>query len=200
MALFLFMTLQQAVAQCPDTQDRHTRRIAYNIYGGFLGGAHGFADNDEPYAAHFGFGVSYAIDRHWSVMPALAYRAKFEVGNDSPDVGQYDCSFIDVPVLVQYRPWGQHRSGLVVECGPVFSFRSSGGAYEIYVADHSLSIERQIYKNFDFGFQPGVYCQFGRHWQLGLQSYLGLLNIARQYEGSENFRYRDLVLMLRYHF
>lgn len=78
------------------------KRVEHNFYIG-LGGAHSFEGVDDPYAFHIGYGLDYYLTRHWSIMPGIGYRAKFEVGDYEEGIGSYDCSYFDVPVLIQYH-------------------------------------------------------------------------------------------------
>lgn len=91
----LLITLSAALLLCLPIsgQDKH---FEHNIYVG-LGGAHSFEGVDDPYAFHIGYGLNYYLTRHWSIMPGISYRAKFEVGDDEVGIGSYDCSYFDIP-------------------------------------------------------------------------------------------------------
>ncbi len=180
-----------------NAQDRHWE---HNVYIDF-GGAKSVTDGDDPYALHLGYGLNYYIDSHWSVMPGVAYRAKFDTGDTDDGAIDYDCSYIDIPIVAQYHLNLFKRSGIVFEFGPVFSFRTSGNEYYID-ADPSAPLQgKQIYKNFDFGLQPAVYYQASRHWRLGVKGHIGLINICKQYPGvSDSFHYDDFTASIGFCF
>ncbi len=176
------------------------KRIEHNFYIG-LGYATEFADEEAPIAFHVGYGLNYYLTRHWSVMPGIGYRAKFEVGDVTGKEGAYDCSYIDIPVLIQYHLSNPRKSGLVVECGPVFSFIASNNQYYNGADPNYPLNDRGIYRPFDFGLQPGIYYQMGKHWRLGLQGHVGLLNLEKDYPGvSGSFHFHDLTATLNFHF
>jgi len=176
------------------------KRIEHNFYIG-LGYATEFADEEAPIAFHVGYGLNYYLTRHWSVMPGIGYRAKFEVGDVTGKEGAYDCSYIDIPVLIQYHLSNPRKSGLVVECGPVFSFIASNNQYYNGADPNYPLNDRDIYRPFDFGLQPGIYYQMGKHWRLGLQGHVGLLNLEKDYPGvSGSFHFHDLTATLNFHF
>ena len=176
------------------------KRIEHNFYIG-LGGAHSFEGIDDPYAFHIGYGLNYYLTHHWSIMPGIGYRAKFEVGDDEVGIGSYDCSFIDIPVLIQYHLSNPRKSGLVVECGPVFSFIASNNQYYIDADPNHPLNDKDIYRSFDFGLQPGIYYQMGKHWRLGVQGHVGLLNLQKDYPGTTgSYHFHDCALTLNFHF
>ena len=176
------------------------KRIEHNFYIG-LGYATEFADEEAPIAFHVGYGLNYYLTRHWSVMPGIGYCAKFEVGDVTGKEGAYDCSYIDIPVLIQYHLSNPRKSGLVVECGPVFSFIASNNQYYNGADPNYPLNDRDIYRPFDFGLQPGIYYQMGKHWRLGLQGHVGLLNLEKDYPGvSGSYHFHDLTTTLNFHF
>ena len=176
------------------------KRIEHNFYIG-LGYATEFADEEAPIAFHVGYGLNYYLTRHWSVMPGIGYRAKFEVGDVTGKEGAYDCSYIDIPVLIQYHLSNPRKSGLVVECGSVFSFIASNNQYYNGADPNYPLNDRDIYRPFDFSLQPGIYYQMGKHWRLGLQGHVGLLNLEKDYPGvSGSFHFHDLTATLNFHF
>ena len=176
------------------------KRIEHNFYIG-LGYATEFADEEAPIAFHVGYGLNYYLTRHWSVMPGIGYRAKFEVGDVTGKEGAYDCSYIDIPVLIQYHLSNPRKSGLVVECGSVFSFIASNNQYYNGADPNYPLNDRDIYRPFDFSLQPGIYYQMGKHWRLGLQGHVGLLNLEKDYLGvSGSYHFHDLTATLNFHF
>ena len=78
------------------------KRFEHNFYVG-LGYATEFANEEAPIAFHVGYGLNCYLSPHWSIMPGIGYRAKFEVGDDEVGIGSYDCSFIDIPVLIDRK-------------------------------------------------------------------------------------------------
>ena len=82
-------------------QDKH---FEHNIYIG-LGGAHSFEGVDDPYAFHIGYGLNYYLTRHWSVMPGIGYRAKFEVATTAHSSTSRFSSSIISPIHVRVDWW-----------------------------------------------------------------------------------------------
>lgn len=184
---FLFVVL------CVSAQHK---RFEHNFYVGF-GVASSFADGDDPCALHVGYGLNYYLSPRWSVMPGVGYREKFKLGSDDDGEVDYHCSFLDIPILVQYHFYNPQKGGWVVECGPVFSFITSNSEYGTV----GPPMNADIYKNFDFGLQPGIYYQLGRHCRLGLQGHVGLLNIQKDYTWTHgSYHFHDLVATLNFHF
>lgn len=171
-----------------------TKRWENNIYVDF-GGVTKIADED-PYAFHIGYGLNYYFNDHWSLMPGIAFRAKFEPGDADGDEGAYDCSFIDLPIVGQYHLNLYKHNGFVFEAGPVFSFLVSNNQYYVgYLSD------KDIYRNFDIGMQASIYLQLGRHWRLGMKGHLGFLDIAKKYPAlSESYHCNELTASLDFHF
>lgn len=176
------------------------KRFEHNFYVG-LGYATEFANEEAPIAFHVGYGLNCYLSPHWSIMPGIGYRAKFEVGDDEVGIGSYDCSFIDILVLIQYHLSNPRKSGLVVECGPVFSFIASNNQYYIDADPNHPLNDKDIYRSFDFGLQPGIYYQMGKHWRLGVQGHIGLLNLQKDYPGTTgSYHFHDCALTLNFHF
>jgi hypothetical protein len=53
-----------------------------------LGYATEFTDEEAPTAFHVGYGLNYYLSSHWSIMPGVGYREKFEVGDAT---GKEEC-------------------------------------------------------------------------------------------------------------
>lgn len=166
-----------------------------------------FEDGDDDHVAlHLGYGLNYYFNQHWSVMPGIGLRTKFSFGDPDDGADSHGCTFLDIPVLAQYHLNGQ-ANGLVFELGPVFSFITDNDRYYIdaYYNDYNDPLNgKKEYKNFDLGIRPGVYYQAG-HWRFGVQSYIGLLNIKKNYAYrisniSGSYHFTDIAATVGFHF
>lgn len=177
-----------------------SRTIEHNLYFGF-GAAKSVDRFDSPCALHVGYGANIYFSNNWSVMPGIAFRTKFDTGNDAVAKGASDCSFIDVPIVAQYHFSGADRNGFVAELGPVFSFITSNQTVAIMDENYKEGTAG-MFKHFDLGLQPGIYYQLGRHWRLGVQAHLGLLNISKQIQDikQDSYHFNDVVATINFHF
>lgn len=189
MRKFLSLILCLSVFTLANAQEKHWE---HNFYIDF-GRANSFINGDDPYAFHVGYGLNFYIDKKWSVMPGIAYRTKFDPGDADEGAGNYDCSYFDIPIVAQYHLNLFRYSGLVFEFGPVFSFRTSGNQYYMDADPDDPLQGKQIYKNFDFGLQPAVYYQAGRHCRIGVKGHIGLTDICKKYPtAAESYHFTDL--------
>lgn len=194
---FLALLICMSAFTVADAQEKHWE---HNIYIEF-GGAKSFSDGEDPYAFHIGYGLNYYIDKHWSVMPGISYRAKFKWGDTDDGASDYDCSYIDIPIVGQYHLNFFRHSGVVFEVGPVFSFRASGNEYYNDLGTYEPWDSKQIYKSFDVGIQPAVYYQAGRHWRIGVKGHIGLINQCKKYQGiNESYHADDITASLEFCF
>ena len=177
------------------------KHFEHNLYIG-LGGVTSTPFDDGSYAFRMGYGLNCHVSGHWSIMPGIGYRARFQIGDTDPGVYAYDCSYIDVPVLVQYHLMNNPRkSGLVVELGPVFSFLTSNATHYNDADPGDALNDKDVYRLFDLGLQPGVYYQLGRHWRLGVQGHIGLLDVIKKYSSvNESYHNHDLSIVANFHF
>lgn len=177
-----------------------TKHWEHNVYAG-VGIANTLEDGDEQTTAlHVGYGLNYYVTPQWSAMPGVALRVKTRLGELKDGGGSYNATYIDVPLLMQYHFSGSKREGVVVECGPVFSFLADGD-YHYYDADPWHPIDgKEEYKKFDLGIRPAVYYET-RHWRFGVQSYIGLLDTKRKYPPYVTDRYHavDVVATVNFH-
>jgi hypothetical protein len=152
---FLFLVITLSICALSHAQ---VKRLEHNFYLG-LGGVNSTPYNDDSYAFRLGYGINCYFSNHWSFMPGVAVRARFEPGDEDGGEGAYDCTYIDIPLLAQYHLSSPKKSGLVVECGPVFSFIVSNNSYYIDADPANRLNDKNIYKTLDLGIQPGIYYQ-----------------------------------------
>lgn len=131
------------------------KRWEHNIYQG-MGWVNKFVKEDEQnIALHVGYGINYHIDSRWSLMPGVGLRLK-GFGHDNENAGNCSSTYIDFPILVQYHFGGEKRQGIVLECGPVLSFRAHGEKYHggaDWWLPHPFN-GKQEYRKFDLGVRP----------------------------------------------
>ena len=121
-------------------------------------GVASLAENNVHYSLRIGYGLNYYLAENWSVMPGVSYRTVFDDPSkgDIDGIGSDDCSFIDVPVLLQYHQHARGEKGFVAELGPVFSFLTSNSTYYVDADPQDELNDKKMYKSLDFGIQPGV--------------------------------------------
>lgn len=183
------------------TGNAQKKTIEHNFYLGV--GVANMMEGGVYYASCVGYGLNYYLSPHWSVMPGVGYRGRFGNPFASAMIGKeyYDCSFLDVPVLVQYHQHASEENGWVAELGPVFSILASND-YHYVDADPTDELNgKKVYRNFDFGIQPGIYYQVGKHWRFGVQAHVGFLNIVKKYPNmSETLYTHDVMATVNFHF
>lgn len=196
MRKFLSLILCLSVFTLANAQEKHWE---HNFYIDF-GGANTFTDDDDAASMHIGYGLNYYFNKNWSVMPGIALRSKFGIDEDD-GAGTYNCQYIDIPVVAQYHLNFNERRAIAFELGPVFSFRVSGDEYYIDAEPDDPLQGKQIYKNFDFGLQPAVYYQAGKHWRLGIKGHIGLIDISKKYPTvAESYHFTDLTASIGFCF
>ena len=139
----------------PASARAQSKRWEHNIYQG-MGWVNKFVKEDEQnIALHVGYGINYHIDSRWSLMPGVGLRLK-GFGHDNENAGNCSSTYIDFPILVQYHFGGEKRQGIVLECGPVLSFRAHGEKYHggaDWWLPHPFN-GKQEYRKFDLGVRP----------------------------------------------
>lgn len=138
----------------PASARAQSKRWEHNIYQG-MGWVNKFVKEDEQnIALHVGYGINYHIDSRWSLMPGVGLRLK-GFGHDNENAGNCSSTYIDFPILVQYHFGGEKRQGIVLECGPVLSFRAHGEKYHGGAdwSQHPFD-GKQEYRKFDLGVRP----------------------------------------------
>lgn len=145
-------------------------------------GVASLAKYNVHYSLRIGYGLNYYLAENWSIMPGVSYRTVFEdpFKGDVVGVESDDCSFIDVPVLLQYHQHARGEKGFVAELGPVFSFLTSNSTHYVDADPQDELNHKKMYKSFDFGIQPGVYYQTGKHWRFGVQASHRLLQYVEE--------------------
>ena len=102
--------------------------------------------------------------------------AHFSWSGNSPDY----LELYDFSVVGRYH-LGTNANRLVLGLGPAFSYVSSSNTF-FNDGDPDLPINgKKKFKKFDVGLQPSVYFLFWKHFQIGLEGNIGLLNMRRPY-------------------
>ena len=129
-----------------------------------------------------GYGLSYRMSPHWSVMPGVAYRSVIEGGPfEYYDGHDYDSfTFLDVPLLVRYHT-GVNKRYFTFGFGPVFSFCTNNDTYYMDADPRSPLNDLKKCKTFSLGLQPTVSYQFARHFSVGLDGYICLTNLKQHH-------------------
>lgn len=174
-------------------QEKHWE---HNIYLD-IGTAKHFSSENTPFVLHLGYGLSYSFRNHWSLTAGIACRAMLQPDGADGNGSDYDCTYLDLPMVAQYHVPLAGRRGLVFEIGPVFSLCTENGKYDFDANPDDPLQGKPIYKKFDFGLQPAVYYRSGRHWQFGLKGHFGLLNQSRKYGvPTDDYYFRELTVSI----
>ena len=174
LSILLFMTAVCACAQ--------EKKWGHNIYvaGGLLIDRE-WGKNETGTSMKLGYGLNYNFSEQWSIMSGLAIRRDAEhffsselYGEDSDDF-----QFLDIPVLMQFNV-NKWAFGL----GPVFSFCIVNDEYHLDRVDSpytELNGNNKI-KTFYFSLQPCVRYNISRHFWLGVEGNIGLMNVNKTYD------------------
>ena len=80
-----------------------------------------------------------------------------------------------MPLLFQYHFSKERHNGMMVECGPVVSFRTHTGTHtKFFIGNEDL------FRKFDLAVQPGVFYEM-KNWKFGVQSHIGLIDTKCKY-------------------
>ena len=127
-------------------------------------------------------GVEKSIANDWSVMAGGGYRGQLSdiahagwQGND-PD----GLSLADAFLVGRYR-LDNGRNAFVFGLGPQISFVTTNDTYYIDADPNHPLAGRKKFKNTDYGIQPSVYMEIGKHWELGIEGCFGLRNMRIRY-------------------
>lgn len=127
-------------------------------------------------------GVEKSIADDWSVMAGGGYRSQLSdiahagwQGND-PD----GLSLADAFLVGRYRI-DNGRNAFVFGLGPQISFVTTNDTYYIDADPNHPLAGRKKFKNADYGIQPSVYMEIGKHWELGIEGCFGLRNMRIRY-------------------
>lgn len=178
--LFVIVLLLTSIL-CAKSQDY--RRWENHIYAG-QGFIYDYKDGQGEGGMSFvaGYGLSYRMSPHWSVMPGVALRS---IGEDLPaETFEGDDSdtftFLDVPLLVRYHRGvgkGDHSFGI----GPVLSFCVGNDTFYIDADPRSPLNHLNKCKKFSLGLQPTFSYQFARHLNVSLDAYFCLTNLKQHH-------------------
>ena len=204
-SLFIFMNrkfITTMLALClVFVSHAQEHKIEHNFNLGV--GVASLAKYNVHYSLRIGYGLNYYLAENWSIMPGVSYRTVFDDPSkgDIDGIGSDDCSFIDVPVLLQYHQHARGEKGFVAELGPVFSFLTSNSTYYVDADPQDELNDKKMYKSFDFGIQPGVYYQTGKHWRFGVQAHIGFCNMLKKYPRiNDSKRLNDVAATVNFSF
>lgn len=203
-SLYIFLTtLLLFVISAPVTAQ--IKRWEHNAYIG-VGRVNRFNPEDkQTTAVHAGYGINYYLTPNWSIMPGIGVRMK-AFGKDNDETGNCEAIYIDVPMIAQYHFSGDKHTGLVAECGFVFSFLPSNKVYQntSWIPQHPFEGHKK-YTNYDFGIRPGIYYETPK-WRFGAQSHIGIMDVKRKYkiysnsdDLNEPYHIFDIVATISYH-
>ena len=137
---------------------------------------------ESMFALNAGYGLNYYLKENWSVLTGVTFRRIAGYG--------LLVSYLDVPLALQYHV-SADNSPWIFGLGPVFSYCIKNDEYSAdhYVADGVAVIDQKRFKDFCLGLQPSIAYRLNRHWQIGVEGYIGLTNVRRSYDqqvGSEH--------------
>ncbi|MBO4752958.1 MAG: PorT family protein [Bacteroidales bacterium] len=159
-------------------------------------------EGEEGVSIVAGYGLSYRMSPHWSVMPGVAYRSVIEGAlYEYFDGYDYDSfSFLDVPFLVRYHT-GVGKRYFTFGFGPVLSFCTNNDTYYMDADPRSPLNNLNKCKTFSLGLQPTASYQFARHFSVGIDGYICLTNL-KQHHGlsSGGIHIHSLTFRMAYNF
>ena len=128
------------------------------------------------------YGLDLRFNEEWSMMPEVGYRTgmgdyahRSWAGND-PDY--LDCYDFSLTARYHMKTDANHY---VLGLGPAFSYVSTSDTY-YFDADPSHPLAgKEKFNKYDIGLKPSVSYLVGKHFQVGLEANIGLLNMRRQY-------------------
>ena len=121
------------------------------------------------------YGLDLRFNEEWSMMPEVGYRTGSWAGND-PDY--LDCYDFSLTARYHMKTDANHY---VLGLGPAFSYVSTSDTY-YFDADPSHPLAgKEKFNKYDIGLKPSVSYLVGKHFQVGLEANIGLLNMRRQY-------------------
>jgi len=195
--LFLFsFLLTSLLSSAQEGQIEHTIYVG----GGYFWESRGSGAQTVTGASlKIGYALDYFITHNLSVMPGIALRSEMEGGFGDSDDGaaDYDFTFLDIPVMLRYH-FGE-GSRWAVGVGPAFSYAIHRD--EIYNdADPSDPIAGQpVIKKTDFALHLNI-CYKLNHWRLGIDSRIGLTDVAMKYVGTPSRHINNVSAVIGYSF
>ena len=129
-----------------------------------------------------GYGLNYYLKENWSLHTGLTFRRSSGYG--------LQVGYLDIPLALQYHITADN-SPWTFGVGPVFSLCAMNDEYDAdhYVADGVDVVGQKMFKDFSLGLRPSIGYRLNRHWQIGVEGYIGLTNIYKEYghsAGSEH--------------
>ena len=183
------------------------RRVEFHLQLGgglFLESGAGAKDQNPGLVTRQSVGVDIRLNEKWSIMPGFGYRdemgdyAHFSWDGNDPDY----LDLFDFSVVGRYH-LGTNANRFVLGLGPAFSYVNSSGTYYIDADPNDPRGGKVKFNKFDIGLQPSVCFLFWKHFQIGLEGNIGLLNMRRQYPQyniTSSTRLHYLALMCGVHF
>ena len=161
------------------------RRVEFHLQLGgglFLESGAGAKDQNPGLVTRQSLGVDIRLNEKWSIMPGFGYRdemgdyAHFSWDGNDPDY----LDLFDFSVVGRYH-LGTNANRFVLGLGPAFSYVNSSDTYYIDADPNDPRGGKVKFNKFDIGLQPSVCFLFWKHFQIGLEGNIGLLNMRRQY-------------------
>ncbi len=128
------------------------------------------------------YGLDVKLSDKWSLMPGAGIRTQIGeinhfrwVGGD-PDI----MDMADFFCQARYH-FVSANTRVVIGLGPQISYMVSPDTYYIDADPDDQRNGKEKFKQWDIGLQPKIVFQTGKHWQWGLEAYIGLRNMLRQY-------------------
>lgn len=130
------------------------------------------------------YNAGIALEQRFSTRFALAYELKYTrqgskdkvsgiLGNDK-SISQYE--YINIPVLIRYRPKGERA---FIEFGGQASYFLKGRSY--FASKETQSLALQNISKLDAGIIGGVGYRFGEHFVLDARYYYGMKKIRTDF-------------------
>lgn len=195
-----------------------------NIAGEYGPAADDKIDMDARTGFHVGAVVDLPITNGFYIQPGIFFTTRgakdsysySESGYSEKETMKYNASYLQIPVLGSFRADISRSVNLQLNVGPHVAFGLGGQCrYEYSDSDgYSESFKYPTFgesteeeehfgvKRFDFGLTFGVGVTFKRHYYLGVQYDLGLVNTAIEKEWGKEAKLhnRNFSIQLGYNF
>jgi len=133
-------------------------------------------------AVRLSAGVEMKLAENWSVLAGAGIREQISdiahflwVGSDPDGLGG-----VDVHLAARYRI-NAGNSAFILGLGPQVTFVTE---HDTYYVDHDPNDPIDGQRKFlptDYGIQPSIYYELGKHWEFGVEGCIGLRNMRIQY-------------------
>ena len=124
------------------------------------------------------YGLSYHLNERWALMPGIAVCEVAEHAFRNAHMGADDdhLVFLNLPIIMQLNV-ERDNDRCTLGLGPVFSFCIGNEHYYVDADPDSPLNHLNKFKTFTIGLQPMITYWLNRHWSLGAEGYIGLMNI-----------------------